>query len=623
MSVALINMPFGCISRPSLGIGLLKAILVNQGINCDVHYLNLDFYDLIGAENYRLFTTEVDNPEISITNKLLTGEWLFSNYFYQTKEQEKKKYIDYLVRYYYPDKEEILLNLLKSTAKHIPDYIDHCLNKLNWDDYRIVGVSSMFEQTYSSLVLAREIKKKHPQILIGFGGANCESSLGDGLINMFPFIDFVSIGEADVSFPELAQRILNNKDNWPKTKGYVTRNGQIINNGPSDPVILDHNPTPDYEDYFEKTRLLKEPDLTNVCLLMETSRGCWWGEKHHCTFCSINGNNIKHRKKSINKVIQNIETLSQKHGINRIEFTDNVLDNKSRNELTDYLINKGGIYDIFIETKSNLTRNDVYRLMLARINSIQPGIENFSDNTLRLMNKGTKGLSNLALIKFCRIYNVRLSWNFIFGFPDEDVEEFEWFYEVFQNIVHFEPPISLSPIRLDKFSPNYIQAEEKGIINVRPLEPYFHVFKEENEKVDDIAFYYDFDYKDERKPIEYSQKLHRFWQDWKQCKTPGSLYLYKTDNSKYELVDSRYTRKKGNYKLEENQAVLYSFCDSPRSVQNILKKAKDKFNMNEQEVNRFLMMMLKKGFIAEQNNSYVSLAIISDQLMFNLINIKS
>ncbi|MEY3837712.1 MAG: hypothetical protein RL304_694, partial [Verrucomicrobiota bacterium] len=24
-------------------------------------------------------------------------------------------------------------------------------------------------------------------------------------------------------------------------------------------------------------------------LALETSRGCWWGAKHHCTFCSFGG----------------------------------------------------------------------------------------------------------------------------------------------------------------------------------------------------------------------------------------------------------------------------------------------------------------------------------------------
>lgn len=30
-------------------------------------------------------------------------------------------------------------------------------------------------------------------------------------------------------------------------------------------------------------------------LLYEASLGCWWGEKHHCTFCGLNGTTMKFR----------------------------------------------------------------------------------------------------------------------------------------------------------------------------------------------------------------------------------------------------------------------------------------------------------------------------------------
>jgi radical SAM superfamily enzyme YgiQ (UPF0313 family) len=31
---------------------------------------------------------------------------------------------------------------------------------------------------------------------------------------------------------------------------------------------------------------------------METARGCWWGAKHHCTFCGLNQNDMAFRAKS-------------------------------------------------------------------------------------------------------------------------------------------------------------------------------------------------------------------------------------------------------------------------------------------------------------------------------------
>src|SRR2546427_13090875 len=30
-------------------------------------------------------------------------------------------------------------------------------------------------------------------------------------------------------------------------------------------------------------------------LFFETSRGCWWGERAHCTFCGLNGQTMAYR----------------------------------------------------------------------------------------------------------------------------------------------------------------------------------------------------------------------------------------------------------------------------------------------------------------------------------------
>ena len=43
----------------------------------------------------------------------------------------------------------------------------------------------------------------------------------------------------------------------------------------------------DYDDFLASLRS-KCPD-TEPELLFETSRGCWWGERLHCTFCGLNG----------------------------------------------------------------------------------------------------------------------------------------------------------------------------------------------------------------------------------------------------------------------------------------------------------------------------------------------
>ena len=50
--VALVNMPFASAGYPAIGISLLQAALRRREIDCDLHYLNLNFASLIGLERY-------------------------------------------------------------------------------------------------------------------------------------------------------------------------------------------------------------------------------------------------------------------------------------------------------------------------------------------------------------------------------------------------------------------------------------------------------------------------------------------------------------------------------------------------------------------------------------------
>jgi hypothetical protein len=69
--VLLLNMPFSSLSRPAIGISLLKARLAQEGYPCDIAYPSLHFAELIGMDRYGLF-----DDVLSLA--LFPGEWLFA-----------------------------------------------------------------------------------------------------------------------------------------------------------------------------------------------------------------------------------------------------------------------------------------------------------------------------------------------------------------------------------------------------------------------------------------------------------------------------------------------------------------------------------------------------------------
>src|SRR5262249_30613673 len=160
--------------------------------------------------------------------------------------------------------------------------------------------------------------------------------------------------------------------------------------------------------YFQA--LAASPLRTSVRpgLPLETSRGCWWGAAHQCTFCGLNGSSLGFRSKSSERVLAEIRELEERHGISDFEVVDNILDMGYFKTLVPALAGEERRRHIFYEVKANLTRAHVEALQRAGITWVQPGIESLHTEVLRLMDKGISGWQNVQLLKWTREFGVRL-----------------------------------------------------------------------------------------------------------------------------------------------------------------------------------------------------------------------
>ncbi|MFD1044791.1 RiPP maturation radical SAM C-methyltransferase, partial [Kibdelosporangium lantanae] len=257
-------------------------------------------------------------------------------------------------------------------------------------------------------------------------------------------------------------------------------------------------------------------------LLVETGRGCWWGEKHHCTFCGLNGSTMAFRSKSAERVLDEITTLHQRSGVTTFSVVDNILDMRYFRTLLPHL-EKLPLHFSW-EVKANLTREQVRQLAAAHIETIQPGIESLSDNVLSLMDKGTTRLQNIQLLKWCKQYGVAPAWNLLFGFPGERTADYEEQLEVVKRIWHLDPPSGWGPVRLDRFSPYFDRPDVYGIVNIRPMAPYPFIYPFDDKILMRIASYFDFDYADGRDPWTYAQPLVDLVTAWQNDPHRGTMY---------------------------------------------------------------------------------------------------
>jgi ribosomal peptide maturation radical SAM protein 1 len=493
-------------------------------------------------------------------------------------------------------------------------YLDQCLRDVPWESYDLIGFTSTFGQNVASLALARRIKQRHPSLPIILGGANCEGPMGLALHRSFPFIDFVCSGEADLSFPLLIQQLAGGGpvDGIP---GIISRRQGVShyeNLHPDSIVDLDQLPYPLFDDYFEQLQQIQPEmvlDQTGVSgLPFETSRGCWWGERHHCTFCGLNGLSMAYRAKSSERALREMVELAERYGVDEITAVDNILALGYFRDLLPRLKERSIGLKLFYEVKANLTREQVSLLRDAGVRTIQPGIESLSDHVLSLMRKGTTALQNIQLLKWCREFGVSPIWNMLYGFPGERPGDYEEAARLMDALHHLTHPLGgLVRIRVDRFSPFFTTPESLGLRNLRPDRAYRHVYDLPEEALSDLAYYFEHDYADGRAADEYIASARSALDRWTQSRGNHGL-VYSDDGTRLGLCDFRPGAERLWAALTGVEREIYLFCDQHRSMQRIAAFAAER-GATVETVEDFLRAMIEARLMVAANGHFLSLAI--------------
>jgi len=609
--VALVTAPFGPIELPSIQVGLLKAILAQHRIPATVYYLNLSFARLIGFSAYSI---------LADVHRTLLGDWVFSEAAFGSQQNDKLFFEEY------PEITALLKNLgwtrtklLELKRKVAPQYVGACASIIPWHRHSIVGFSSTFQQNTASFALGRVIKERFPQTKIVMGGANFDSVMGLEFARAFPWIDYAVIGEGDEVFPQLVKQLLSGQ---PVTlqPGIAIRSGaKVAFPGPAPTVKdLSSSPTPDYDEYFETARRLdlfrKWDRAKYIRLPFESSRGCWWGERNHCTFCGLNGLGMKFRAKPASQVLNDLGSLSSRYEWSQFVAVDNIMDRDYLHGFCSALSEGKHDFDIYYEVKANMSRAEVQRLRHAGIRSFQPGIESLNTHILDLMKKGIKGIHNVELLKWARYYDIGVSWNILTGFPGElagDVmQQTEWI----KAITHLPPPMGCGPIWLERFSPYYAHSDSFPIRSIRPERSYSFVYPPGVIDLARIAYFFDYEMGDTL-PSKTWEPLHEEvfkWRGkWNQKKKIPSL-TYKKLFDVIVISDNRFGGAPKVYKCAGPEADLYLFCETRRSLSDCAKYLQEKFGPEfdresflEGTVNQLILQRL----MIRENQTVLSLAL--------------
>lgn len=326
----------------------------------------------------------------------------------------------------------------------------------------MVGATTSFDQTAPAIALHRAIKARNPAIRTLLGGPNCEAPMGEAIAAMTDVVDHVFCGESD----EVFRAFLRNPNGA----------GPIVYGSPVED--LDALPGPRYEDYLAQLRAFVPSvlDEGRVWLAYESSRGCWWGEKQHCTFCGLNGLGMGYRLKSPEVVRTELRDLLEGSPTRYVAFTDNILPHAYHRTLIPTLAEAIPDLHAFYEIKANMTLPQVAALADAGIKVVQPGIEALSTPILKRMRKGVFARQNLALLRYAAACDVLVKWNHLYGFPGDTHEEWAGVAELMGLLHHLTPPAGLVYLSIDRFSPYFEEREAYGISQLEPAGAFREVF---------------------------------------------------------------------------------------------------------------------------------------------------
>lgn len=585
--VVLVNMPFSNLRWPHLGLSLLEAGVKTRGFPCRILYLNYDFAEQIGYDTYQWIA-----DRFAFT---LGGERLFAKAYFGELPTSDRAYFDEVLRVADPDFSPEDEAEFARLYPEVERFLDRAFAAYPWEQAILVGFSTTFQQTVPALALAKRIKAVCPHITIVFGGAACEDEMGPTLAEQCPEVDFVFPGEADESFPQFVEWLLKKEEERPLPAGVISRQ-QLLGRAARDaanrlvtlspegrslgdhcgvgisggvPLVenLDCLPVPDFDDFF--TRYFASPLRGHFepVLFFEMSRGCWWGQKHHCAFCGLNGQSMRFRSKSPKKILAELRFLIERYRTTRGCAADNILDFRFFRTLLPALESAQLPFRFACELKVNLTRSQVAQLLRAGLGAAQLGIETFDSELLRRIDKGARGYQNLQTLKWFTESGIEVEWNWLYGFPGETTETYRRLIELIPLITHLVPPLGTGRVRMDRFSPFFEEPGRFGMVRPRASRAFRHVYPFPQEVLDRLAYYYEFDFADGYDPTENARKLLGAIARWSEDHGVSRLIMRRAEDGSLLVLDTRPVGGFRQHRLRGWEAELYEFCDEARNDQ--------------------------------------------------------
>lgn len=544
--VLLVVPPFSLVDLPCIGLDILQTIASSEGIETHVLYANMLFAKYIGIERYNYIS------RVLLSMHTLLGERIFAQAANSLLPKLGKNFLGRLDENFDERFKNVFsIKEIRDIADLAEKWSDMLATEIVNKKYELVGITTGHQQTNAAISVINKLKNKNPKIICFIGGSACDGEMADGIITLCDNIDYVFSGESENSW----RRFLRDYKNGTQPLDRIIR-GEFL----EDLDSLDVNDNT-YSAYFNQLDSLSLN--SNISILYESSRGCWWGEHNKCTFCGVNGWNKHYRYKSEEKVLKDLATILRNHpNVKHIQMVDTLMPRHYFKRLVPELKRNFPQVEFFYEQRADLSLAQVMALRLSGIKYTQVGIEALSTDLLGLLNKGITTAQNLRFLRYAKSVGLLIGWNLLTDIPNDKKEHWEQVIMLMPNIFHLNPPLLIRPIEIARFSPYYEHPEKYGISELTVNEVYREVFPEVSD-IDKLAWVFNAKFtsaskEDANLKLRINHIASEWIGSWKNGHGSAPVLRITKENGDFYLEDTRFEkREKERISIREAEVALF------------------------------------------------------------------
>ena len=325
----------------------------------------------------------------------------------------------------------------------------------------LVGITCFSTNLHETFSIAKLVKETSPDAPIITGGPHTALFARETISR--PFIDLLCEGEGEKAFAEVVERLLSGKALTGIPNLWIKSEGQPVPPTSYKAAYEDLDEMPSTDQSYVGTRPYYHPFLHNDggLIVVATARGC----PFRCTYCNSAGR--KTRLRSVRSIVDEIQAKVERFHVRNVFLLDdtfNITSDRVLEFAAELRRRKLSVDWAFRGRAHGLDEATVKAARDTGLAHISIGVEDFTDEGLRLIRKGVTLDEVRQAFRSCNRFGVRTTANFIIGLPhNQDWEKQKGIYPLIEE---------LSPTTIQTFvlllipgSQLYEEAVRRGVLS--------------------------------------------------------------------------------------------------------------------------------------------------------------